>query len=230
MVDGLPRMNTQPHGSTPGSFYQKNGLEASERNMIQAVTGISSSPMMRHAIMTTALASTMHGSSHVCMYVCMFVSMYVCINVCLSLSLSIFLFSSISVPPICLDPAASCVVNKRNKEGLIADTTNMTVREEDVHDHDPVRQGHVSASPFTPFAVARESFAGQLCLLSALTHGRFASSLCLCLCLPRERRRPNSTGTHTSIWSRTFLRLQADLVHMPGNSKTTYCEMLTTHQ
>ena len=47
---------------------------------------------------------------------------------------------------------------------------------------------------------------------------------------PRERRRPNSTGTHTSIWSRSFLRLQADLVHMPGNSLTTYCEMLTTHQ
>ena len=47
---------------------------------------------------------------------------------------------------------------------------------------------------------------------------------------PRERRRPNSTGTHTSIWSRSFLRPQADLVHMPGNSLTTYCEMLTTHQ
>ena len=47
---------------------------------------------------------------------------------------------------------------------------------------------------------------------------------------PRERRRPNSTGTHTSIWSRSFLRQQADLVHMPGNSLTTCCEMLTTHQ
>ena len=47
---------------------------------------------------------------------------------------------------------------------------------------------------------------------------------------PRERRRPNLTGTHTSIWSRSFLRQQADLVHMPGNSLTTYCEMLTTHQ
>ena len=47
---------------------------------------------------------------------------------------------------------------------------------------------------------------------------------------PRERRRPNLTGTHTSIWSRSFLRLQAGLVHMPGNSLTTYCEMLTTHQ
>ena len=47
---------------------------------------------------------------------------------------------------------------------------------------------------------------------------------------PRERRRPNLTGTHTSIWSRSFLRPQADLVHMPGNSLTTCCEMLTTHQ
>ena len=47
---------------------------------------------------------------------------------------------------------------------------------------------------------------------------------------PRERRRPNSTGTHTSIWSRSFLRPQADLVHMPGNSLTICCEMLTTHQ
>ena len=56
----------------------------------------------------------------------------------------------------------------------------MTVCEEDVHDRDPVRQGHVSAFPFTPFAIASESFAGQLCLLSALTLGRFASSLCLC--------------------------------------------------
>ena len=47
---------------------------------------------------------------------------------------------------------------------------------------------------------------------------------------PRERRRPNSTGTHTSIWSRSFLRQLVDLVHMPGNSLTICCEMLTTHQ
>ena len=47
---------------------------------------------------------------------------------------------------------------------------------------------------------------------------------------PREWRRPNSTGTHTSTWSRSFLRPQAGLVHMPGNSLTTCCEMLTTHQ
>ena len=108
--------------------------------------------------------------------------------------------SFIFVIPICQDPAASCVVSKHNKDDLSADTTknvcrddvhectpvnqgftNMTIREENVHDRDPVRQGHVSAFPFTPFAIASESFASQLCLPTALTHGRFASSLCLCL-------------------------------------------------
>ena len=59
----------------------------------------------------------------------------------------------------------------------------MTIREENVHDRHPDRQGHVSAFPFTPFAIASESLAGQLCLPIALTHGRFASSLCLCFCL-----------------------------------------------
>ena len=47
-----------------------------------------------------------------------------------------------------------------NKEEWNAGITNMTVREEDVHDRDPVRQGHVSAFLFTPSAVARESLAG----------------------------------------------------------------------
>ena len=63
----------------------------------------------------------------------------------------------------------------------------MNVCGDDVHDRAPVRQGHVSVYPFTPFEVACEPFASQLCLLSALTQGRFASSLslslCLCLCL-----------------------------------------------
>ena len=68
-----------------------------------------------------------------------------------------------------------------NKEEWNAGITNMTVREEDVHDRDPVRQGHVSAFLFTPSAVARESFASHLCLPTALPLGRFASSLCLCL-------------------------------------------------
>ena len=58
----------------------------------------------------------------------------------------------------------------------------MKVREEDVHDRDPVRQGHVSAFLFTSFAVTCESLASQLCLPTALTHGRFASSLCLSVC------------------------------------------------
>ena len=48
--------------------------------------------------------------------------------------------------------------------------------------------------------------------------------------LPRERRRPNLTGTHTSISFLSFSRPQAGLAHMPRNSLTTCCEMLTTHQ
>ena len=35
---------------------------------------------------------------------------------------------------------------------------------------------------------------------------------------------------HTSISFRSFLRPQAGLTHMPGNSSATSCEMLTTHQ
>ena len=38
-----------------------------------------------------------------------------------------------------------------NKEDWNARITNMTVREEDVHDLDPVRQGHVSACPSHTF-------------------------------------------------------------------------------
>ena len=58
-----------------------------------------------------------------------------------------------------------------NKEGRNAGITNMTVREDD---RDPVYQGHVSAYLFTPSAVACESSASPLCLLTALTLGRFA--------------------------------------------------------
>ena len=93
------------------------------------------------------------------------------------------LCSFISVPLISLAPTAPCAANVHNKEVWNADITNMTVRGEDVHDRDPVRQGHVSAFLFTPSAVARESVAGQLCLPTALTLGRFASSLCLSLSL-----------------------------------------------
>ena len=74
-------------------------------------------------------------------------------------------------------------MSKPNEEDLSADTTNMNACGDDVDDRAPVRQGHVSVSPSTPFEVACEPFASQLCLLSALTQGRFASSLCLCLCL-----------------------------------------------
>ena len=61
-----------------------------------------------------------------------------------------------------------------NNEEWNTGITNMTVREEDVHDRDPVRQGHVSAFPFAPFAIAREFFANQCVYPPALTHGRFA--------------------------------------------------------
>ena len=57
--------------------------------------------------------------------------------------------------------------------------TNMTVREGDVHDCDPVRQVHVSAYLVTSFEFTRESLACQFCSPTALTLGRFASSLCL---------------------------------------------------
>ena len=62
---------------------------------------------------------------------------------------------------VCLDPAASCVVSKHNKENLNADTTKNACRV-DVHDHAPVRQGHVSFSFLTPFELACERFASQL--------------------------------------------------------------------
>ena len=59
----------------------------------------------------------------------------------------------------------------------------MTVREGDVHDSDPVRQGHVSAFLVTSSEFACESLASQFCSPTALTLGRFATSLCRCLCL-----------------------------------------------
>ena len=50
-----------------------------------------------------------------------------------------FLCFSTFVPPICLDPTASCAANMHNKEEWNVGITNMTVREEDVHDGHPVR-------------------------------------------------------------------------------------------
>ena len=91
--------------------------------------------------------------------------------------------SFISVPPTCLAPTASCAAKMPNKEKWNAGITNMTVREEDVLDCDVAHHSHVSAFLVTPSEFARESLACQLCLPTALTLGRFASSLCLCLCL-----------------------------------------------
>ena len=128
----------------------------------------------------------------------------------LETKLLIFLCSSsISVPPICLEIAASCVANKRNKEGLSADTTNTNVCGNDVNDRAPVHQGHVSVPSFTPVAVARESFACQLCLLTALTisltFSYFLSyflllSLLLTLChLTTRHRRTRNKGLTTRL-------------------------------
>ena len=56
----------------------------------------------------------------------------------------------------------------------------MTVREGDVHDCDPVRQGHVSAFLVTSSEFARESLASQFCSPTTLMLVRFVSlSLCL---------------------------------------------------
>ena len=106
---------------------------------------------------------------------CMFSCVFLVINPLTSLCSYIF------VPPICLAPPASCAANMHNKEEWNAGITNMTVREDDAHDRVPAYQGHVSAYLFTPSAVACESSASPLCLLTALTHGRFASSPCPCL-------------------------------------------------
>ena len=77
-----------------------------------------------------------------------------------------FLCFCIFVPPTYLVPTASCAANMHNNEGWTAGITDTTVREEDVHDRDPVRQGHASAFLFTPSAVTCESLACQLCLHS----------------------------------------------------------------
>ena len=95
-----------------------------------------------------------------------------------------FLCFYISEPLTYLAPTASYAVNMHNKEGLNADITDTNVYGDDVHDRNPVCQGHVSAFPFTPSAVSvSQAFASQLCLPTAMTLGRFASSLCLCVCL-----------------------------------------------
>ena len=61
----------------------------------------------------------------------------------------------------------------------------MTIREENVHDRDPDCQGHVSAFPFTPFAIASESLAGQLSphCIDAWTFCFKSVSVSVCVCL-----------------------------------------------
>ena len=59
------------------------------------------------------------------------------------------LCSYTSAPPICVVPAASCVVSKPNKEGLSTDITNTSVCEDDTLDCDVAHQSHVSAFFFS---------------------------------------------------------------------------------
>ena len=105
-----------------------------------------------------------------------------------------FLFFSTFAPPTYLVPTASCAANMHYKEEWNASITNMTVREEDVHDCDPVRQGHESALLVTSSEFARESLAGQvlfthridawtLCYKSVSLAVSLSVSLCLCVCL-----------------------------------------------
>ena len=96
----------------------------------------------------------------------------------LETNLLIFRCSFIFALPICPDPAVSCVVSKHNKQDLNANMTKNVCRD-DVHDRAPVHQGHVSV-PFSHSSeVACEPFASVLFLITASTHGRCASSLCL---------------------------------------------------
>ena len=60
-----------------------------------------------------------------------------------------------------------------NKEEWNAGITNMTVREGDVHDCDPVRQGHVSA-----FLVTSSEFARVTCQSVLFTHRIDAWTFC----------------------------------------------------
>ena len=57
-------------------------------------------------------------------------------------------------------PTASCAVNKRNKEGLSADTAGRSEGRDDVVDRDVVHQSHVSACLSTSFAITSESLEG----------------------------------------------------------------------
>ena len=64
----------------------------------------------------------------------------------LGINLLTSLCSSTFATPIFQDPAVSCAVSKHNKEGTIANITNLSVPRNDAHDHAPVHQGVSDAS------------------------------------------------------------------------------------
>ena len=64
----------------------------------------------------------------------------------LGINLLTSLCSSTFATPIFQDPAVSCAVSKHNKEGTIANITNLSVRRNDAHDHAPLHQGVHDAS------------------------------------------------------------------------------------
>ena len=71
------------------------------------------------------------------------------------ISLLTSLCSSTFATPIFPDPGVLCAVSKHNKEGMIANITNLSVPRNDARDHAPVHQGvrdasrqdHMSPSP-----------------------------------------------------------------------------------
>ena len=100
----------------------------------------------------------------------------------LEIKLLTFLFSSISIPPICPDPAASCVVSKHNKEDLSADTTNTNVCGDDVHERAPVHQALVSVS-FPTLLRSRVSLLLFCCSLHPHCCMDVLIQVCVCVCV-----------------------------------------------
>ena len=132
-------------------------------------------------------------SVRVCACLCVSVCVCVCVCICVSVSVSVsvpfafvtkpltFLFSTFSAPPTYRPPTASCAVNKRNKEGLSADTADTSEGRDDVLDCDVVHQSYVSAYFSTSFAITSESLGGQL-FHADLTLGLLLQ-VCVCLSL-----------------------------------------------
>ena len=84
-------------------------------------------------------------TSGVCIHMAATSLTMLCLAWDLETNLLIFLCFFIFGLLTCLDPAASCVVSKHNKEDLSADTTKNVCRD-DVHDRAPVHQGLLSVS------------------------------------------------------------------------------------